>query len=180
MTSGEILAQVAELRAKNNLTRVESALQEPLDLSSTLGLDLAGLLLKHIDELATDELALLLGIVLTLQASQEFLAGIDNGKVDAKLLLQDFLDNFALVQTHASVIDQNGVETVTDSLSHKAGSNSRVHTTADSTQDLTGRANEVTDACDLLANELGHGPALLGTANADSKILKELAALRSV
>lgn len=155
-------------------------MQEPFDLAGVLSLDLAGFLLEDIDELATNELALLLGVVDTLQASQEFLGSINNGKVDTELLLENVLDDSALVQAHAAVVDQDGVETVADSLGHHLGSNGRVDTTADSTQDLASRANQVADTGDLLANELRHGPSLLGTTNADSKVLKKLTALRSV
>jgi hypothetical protein len=162
------------------LTRVESTLQEPLDLAGVLGLDLTGLLLEDIDELATNELALLLGVVDALETSQELLRSINNSKVDAELLLENVLNESALVQAHAAVVDQDSVETVTNGLSHELGSNGRVDTTADGTQDLASRANQVADTGDLLANELRHGPGLLGTTNANSKVLKELTALRSV
>src|SRR5881398_2166228 len=117
-----MLACQSRIKRHCGLTRVESALQEPFDLSGVLGLDLASLLLKDIDELSTNELALLLGVVDTLQASQEFLGSIDNGKVDTELLLENILHDSALIQAHAAVVDQDGVETVADSLCHQLGS----------------------------------------------------------
>lgn len=61
------------------------------------------------NELATDEFTLLLGVVLSLQTSQELFTGVHNGKVDTELLLQNILDKLTLVQSHAAVVDQHTV-----------------------------------------------------------------------
>jgi len=159
---------------------VEGTLQEPLDLTGTLGLNSSGLSLEHIDELATNELALLLGVILTLKTSEELLTGINDSQVNTQLLLQHILDESALVQTHATVVNKDSVETVTNGLSHQLGSNGRVNTTANGTNDLTGGANELTNALNLLTNELRHGPCLLGTTDADSEVLQKLTTLGGV
>jgi hypothetical protein len=162
------------------LTRVESSLQEELDLAVALGLDLLGLRLEDIDELATNELALLLGVGLALESSQELLASINDGKVDLKLILENLLDKLALVETHAAIVNQDGMEAVANGLGHQLGSNSGVDTTTDSAKDLALGANEFTDTLDLLTDELRHGPVLRSTADTDGEVLEELATLGGV
>lgn len=155
-------------------------MQEPLDLAGVLGLNSLGLVLEHINELATDEFALLLRVVYTLQTSQELFTGIDDSQVDAQLLLEDILNQSALIQAHTAVVNQNGVESVTNGLGHQLGGHGRVNTTADSTKDLALRADEVADPLDLLTDEFGHGPVLRSAANTHGEILQELTALRGV
>jgi hypothetical protein len=162
------------------LTRVESALQEELNLAVALGLDLLGLRLEDIDELATDELALLLGVELALQTSQELLASINDGEVDTQLILENLLDQLALVETHAAVVNKNGVETVANGLGHQLGGNGGVDTTADSTENLTLRADEIADTLDLLTDELGHSPVLRSIADTNGEVLQKLTTLRGV
>lgn len=162
------------------LTRVEGSLQEELDLATALGLDLLGLRLKDINELATNELALLLGVGLALETSQELLASIDHGKVDFELILENLLDKLALVETHAAVVNQDGMEAVANGLGHQLSGNSGVDTTTDSAKNLALGADEITDALDLLTDELGHGPVLRSTADTDGEVLKELATLGGV
>lgn len=72
------------------------------------------------------------------------------------------------------------MEAVTDSLSHELGSDGRVDTTADGTENLTSRTDQVSNSCDLLFNECGHSPVLFGATDADSEILEKLGTLRSV
>lgn len=161
-------------------TRVEGSLQEELNLAVVLGFDLLSLRLEDIDELATDELALLLRVRLALKTSQELLASINHGKVDAELILENLLDNSALVETHAAVVNQHGVEAVANGLGHQLGGNSGVDTTADGTENLALGADEITDTLDLLTDELGHSPVLSSTANTDGEVLQELTTLGGV
>jgi len=65
------------------------------------------------------------------------------------------------------------METVTNSLVKKLGSDSGVDTTGNGTDNLGSGANEGSNALDLGANEVLHGPALLGLANANGKVLEE-------
>jgi hypothetical protein len=50
----------------------------------------------------SDDLALLLGLVDTLEAAKEQLSSVDDSQVDAEMLVKGLLDLFALVQTHDS------------------------------------------------------------------------------
>lgn len=161
-------------------TRIEGTLEEPLDLSVALGLNLARLILENVNELAADELALLFGVVHALKTSEELLPGVNDRQVDSKLLLENLLDLLALVQSHAAVVDENGVESVANGLCHQLRGNGRVDTAADSTEHLAIRANERTNALNLLTNEFRHRPLLLGAADAHSEVLQQLSTLRSV
>jgi hypothetical protein len=161
-------------------TRVKGALKEPLDLSGALGFNLLGLILKDVDELSSDKLALLLRVMLALQTSKKLVTGIDNSQVDAELLFKDFLDLLTLIETHAAVVHKNSVESVSDGLSHQLSGNSGIYTTTDSTKDLTIGANERTDSSDLLTNELCHCPLLFSTADTHGEVLEELPTLRGV
>ena len=161
-------------------TRIEGTLEEPLDLSVALGLNLARLILENVDELAADELALLFGVVHALQTSEELLTGVNDRQVDSKLLLENLLDLLALVQSHAAVVDENGVESVANGLCHQLRGNGRVDAAADSTEHLAIRANERTNALNLLTNEFRHRPLLLSAADAHSEVLQQLSTLRSV
>jgi hypothetical protein len=94
---------------------VKSTLQEPLNLTGTSCLNLSGFRLENINKLATDELALLLRVMLSLQTGQELLRSIDHGKINAKLLLENFFDKGRLVQAKTAVIDEHSVEAITNS-----------------------------------------------------------------
>lgn len=168
-----------EAQTFNNI-RVESSLQEPLDLSRVLRLELLDLLLKDIDELSTDELPLGLGVFNTLQALQELVTGIGHHEVDTELFTQSLLDLLALVQTHASIVDQHSMEAIANSLLHQLSSNSRVNTTANGTEDLTLRTNQAADLVDLLTDKLSHSPILPGAADANREVLEQLSTVRGV
>lgn len=179
---------------------VQSTLEEPLDLGTLvlgLGLDLLSLLLEDVNEGVADELALLLGLGDALETIQEALGGVNDSQVDTKVLVQGLLDDVALVQTHAAVVDEHGVEAVADGLLHELGStalishhpiiesmainlHSGVDTTADSTQNMVSLADQLANAGNLLVDEAGHGPVLLSTANVDGKVLQDGSTERGV
>ena len=102
---------------------VKGSLEEPLDLSAGsvlgFGFDLLGLLLEHIDESTTDELALLLGVRDALEPVQEELGRINNRQVDAQVLGQSLVDRLAFLPAHAPVVDQDSMEAVADRLLHQ-------------------------------------------------------------
>lgn len=155
-------------------------MQEELNLPGALGLDLPGLVLEDVDELATNELALLLGVVDALKTSQKLLAGINNGKIDTELLLQNLLDQLALVQAHTAIVDQYSFEAITDSLGHQLSGDSGINAPTDGTKNLTFGSDKVTNTLDLLADEFGHGPVLLGTTDTNGEVLQKLTTLRGV
>jgi hypothetical protein len=68
-------------------------------------------------------------------------------------------------------VNQHGVEAAANGLGRQLGSHSRVHAAAHGTQHMIVRAHQLADAGNLLVNKLGHGPVLLGAADAHGKIL---------
>lgn len=164
---------------------VQGTLQEEADLGALAGLgggllDLLGLGLEHVNELAADELALLLGIVETLEALEEVLGGVDDGQVDAQVLLEVALDLLALVQAHDAVVDEHGPEAVADGLLHQLGGDGGVNTARDGAKDLALGADEVADAGNFLVEEARHGPVLGAAANVDGEVLEQLGAVLRV
>lgn len=170
------LAGTLEGDALNDI-RVEGALQEELNLAGAVRvggflLNAFGLHLENVNELATNEAALGLGVSDTLEAVEELLAGVDDGEVNAQVALEGLLDILGLVETQAAIVNHDGMEAVTDGLVHQLGSNSRVDATADGTENLASWANELADASNPLFNKTGHGPLLFGLADVDGKVLE--------
>lgn len=96
---------------------VEGALEEVLDLAGVGGVlgglfDSDGLLLEEVDEGAADDLALGLGLGEALEAAEEEVGAVDDGEVDAEVLLECLLYLLALVKTHDTVVNEDGVESV--------------------------------------------------------------------
>lgn len=162
------------------LTGIEGTLKEPLNLSRALGFNFLRLVLEDVNELPSNELALLLGVVNTLETSKEFIASIDDSQVDTELRLKNLLDLLALVQSHAAIVHKDGVESISNGFCHQLSGNGRVDTTTDSTQHLAVRANQGANSCDFLADEFRHCPLLLGTANTHSEVLQKLSTLGRV
>ena len=165
--------------------RVQGALQEEADLGALAGLlggllDLLGLGLEHVDELAADELALLLRVVQALETLEEVLGGVDDGQVDAQVLLEVALDLLALVEAHDAVVDEHGPEAVADGLLHQLGGDGGVDTTGNGAENLALGPDEGADAGNLLVQEAVHGPVLGALADADGEVLEQLRAVLRV
>lgn len=97
---------------------VECSLEEPLDLSgvgSVLGslFDSDGLLLEKVNESVTNHSSLSLGLGETLETAEEKILSLENGQVDAEMLLKCLLHLLALVEAHDTVVDKNGMESIT-------------------------------------------------------------------
>jgi hypothetical protein len=92
--------------------RVERALEEPLDLAFVrLGdLELGRLLLKHVDERVSDDLALLLRVLDAVEAGEEEIGCIDDGQVHAEVLVEHGVHLRRLVATEHAVVDHDGVK----------------------------------------------------------------------
>jgi 3-deoxy-D-manno-octulosonate 8-phosphate phosphatase KdsC-like HAD superfamily phosphatase len=96
--------------------RVQSTLKEPLNLSTLsssileLLVQTLGLLLEHLNEGVSDDLALLLGIGDALELAEEELGSVDDGEVDAEVLAEHLVDLLGLVETEDSIVDHDGVE----------------------------------------------------------------------
>lgn len=102
------------------------------------------------------------------------------GRRARNLKVQGLSDSLALVQTHASVVDKNGVETVTDSLLHELGGNGGVDTTTNGTENVIGLTHQLPNPKNFLIDELRHGPIGIGTTNADGEVAEELGSIGGV
>lgn len=200
-TAGHMLADDQHFREDSRAGTYRS-LKEPLDLAgvgSVLGLLLnaLSLLLEQVDDCflsiphsttqkkdeweyghtgRANDLALLLGLKDTGKATQEQVRGIHNRQVDAQVLAQRRLDLLALVEAHQAVVDQHGVEPVTNRLLHELGRHRAVDTARHGTNDLRAVTHKVADARDLLLDKVAHDPAGAGAADVDAKVAQQLAA----
>lgn len=156
---------------------VESALEEELDVGTRSAGDLGSLSLEDLNEGVSNNLALLLWVLNTLELGEELLGGIDNLEVDTESLGESLLDDGTLVQAHDTVVDEDGVEAVSDGLVHELGSDGGIDTSRDGTNDLAGWANKSSDTLNLGLDEAVHGPLLLAATDVDGKVLEEVKTL---
>lgn len=166
-----------------NDIRVQSSLKKPLHFGAGVfsgSFNLGHFLFKHLDKSVANKFPFLLWFCDTLETIQEALRCIDNRQVNAKMFVKPLLDILAFVQSHASVVNENGVETIADSLLHQLGGNSRVDTTANGAEHMVLVAYQLADSLDLLVDKLGHGPVLLGAADIHGKVLQQLSSIGCV
>jgi hypothetical protein len=94
------------------------------------------------------------------------------------MLSERLLDLLALIQTHASVVDEDGLEAVSDGGFHEGRADSAVYTTAHSTKDKCPVTDKLTDASDLELDEVAHFPVRLSSADVDAEVAEDLASAR--
>lgn len=70
------------------------------------------LLLEQLDEKVSDDLPLRLGLADALESLKEYRRTVDDGQVDAEMFLECLLDLLAFIETHHTIIHENGVESV--------------------------------------------------------------------
>ena len=103
--------------------RVERALHEELDrvvaVARVRADDVARRLLEDPDELAADDLALLLGVGHPGQRGQEALARVDDDEVDAGRRDEVLLDLLGLTRAQQPVVDEDAGQLVTDGPLHQ-------------------------------------------------------------
>ena len=131
---------------------VDRALSEELDVAVLL-LEIARRVGEDLDELAADDLALLLRIRLALRLVEEALLAVKRDEVHAELALEDLLDHLAFVQTHAAVVDENADELLADGLVKERRANGRVNAAGKREQDLL-VADLLLDRLDLFLDVL--------------------------
>jgi len=165
---------------------VECSLKEELNLSSLWRIgrsrfDLQSFSLEDLDESVANELSLGLWVIGdALQPSKEYLRGIDNGKIDTKMLGEGLLDCLAFVKAHNTIVNEDSMEALANGLLHELSSNSRVDTSADGSKNLSLFSNQCANSGNLLINKLSHGPVLSGLADSDGEVFQELRAARSM
>ncbi|KAH3681303.1 hypothetical protein WICPIJ_007737 [Wickerhamomyces pijperi] len=78
---------------------------------------------------------------------QEFISSVNDGQLDTQPFGQSFLDNLGFVLSQNTVVDQDGVESVTDGFG--------------------------SDSLDFSVDEVLHGPVLGGLTDINSKVLQQ-------
>ncbi len=157
---------------------VESALHEELDrLALGLGLcDQVELhLLERADELAADDLALLLGVADALQMPEERVGGIHRDQAHAGGCDVILLDLLALALAEKSVIHEHRGELVSDRLVHEGGRDGGVDAAGECGDDAGG-ADLLADAGDLLIDHVAAVPVGCETCGLVQEVLDDLLA----
>lgn len=121
----------------------------------------------------TNDLPLLFGIRNTLKTAQEELASLDNCEVNAKVLSERLLDLLALIETHTTSVNEDGMEAVPDGLTHESRADGAVHTTANSAKDESLVTNKIPDASDLELGEVAHFPVRLGSTDVNTEVAED-------
>jgi hypothetical protein len=137
---------------------------------------------KQVEALTSrsNDLPLLLGVGNTRKATQEKVGSLDNCEIDAKVLSESLLDLLALIQTHASIVNENGLEAVSNGLTHEGRSNSAVHTAANSAKDKSLLTNKFPDTSDLELDEVAHLPVRLSSTNINTEVAEDLGSAGSL
>ena len=152
---------------------IDRALGEPLRTRLLLGLGI-----EDLDEVAADDLALLLGVGDASEVGEELLGGIDTDDVETKTLV--VLHNVAeLILAEHAVIDEDAGEVLADGFVEKDGGHARI--------DAAGEAEDHLVVAQLCL-EFGHGgldegvgtPVLLAAADIDHEVAQQLATLERV
>ena len=161
--------------------RVERALHEEVDrlaVGAGVGDDLAGGGLEHPDELAPDDLALLLRIADPGQGREEAVLGVDDLERHAGGLDEVPLDLLGLAGPQQPVVDEHAGEAVADRPLHERGRHRRVDAAGEPAQHalVTDRGP---DRRHLLLDDVGHRPRGLGAGDLVEEVLEHgLAVLR--
>lgn len=121
----------------------------------------------------TNDLPLLFGISNTLKTAQEELASLNNCEVNAKVVSERLLDLLALIETHTTSVNEDGMEAVPDGLTHESRANSAVHTAANSAKDESLVTNKIPDASNLELGEVAHFPVRLSSTNVNTEIAED-------
>ena len=152
---------------------VERALHEELD-RVPLGVggadDVARRLLEDADELAADDLALLLGVGDPVERGEELLAGVDDDQVDAGRRDELLLDLLGLTGPQQPVVDEHAGQLVADGALHQRGGHGGVDTTGQGAQHPA-LADLLADRGDLVLDHVGRGPRAVQPGAAQQEVL---------
>lgn len=94
------------------------------------------------------------------------------------MLSERILDLLALIETHASSIDEDGLKTVADGLAHEGRADSAIHTATNSTKDECSVTNKIPDASDLEPDEVAHFPIRLSSADVNAEVAQDIGSTR--
>ena len=160
-------------RTRLDHIRIDRTLRQPLDV-----LDLNGLLVENLHEVAADDLALPLGVRNARQIAQELGRGIHALDVQPHVLIGlQHLPELVLAQQ--ARVDEDAVEVLADGPMQQHGRHRRIHSARKRQHDLV--------VAQLFAqlphgglDETLRGPRLLAAADADDEILQQLRAVGRV
>lgn len=178
---------------------LKSTLQEEFDLASPVRVDggvfdLLGLDLKHVNlisvsrpvaskrwrekgrkayKFAANGESLCFGVCDPAEAFQKFLGRVHYGQVDSQMTLERLFDLLGLIQTKASVVNHDSVETIANGFVHEFCCHRGVDPAADSSENLALGSHDLSDPSDPLINKAGHGPVLPSFANFDCEVLEK-------
>ena len=174
----QILRQTAHVVVRlNHLGRLRTALHDVgIDRTLTQEVDtvqLAGLLLKDADKLATDDLALLLGILHALELREEALRSIDIDQVGVELVAEYLNHILRLALAHQTVVYVYADELVANGLQEQRSQHRRIDTAREGQQHLL-IAHLTTHKLHLVVDEVLHVPVRLGLANIKYERLNSL------
>ena len=154
---------------------VERALHEERDLVALLGrgaehLGLGGL--EDPDELAADDLALLLGVADPGERVEEALLGVDDVQVDAGGGDEVALDLLGLALAQQPVVDEDAGQPVADGALDEGGRDRGVDAAGEAADRRAGVADLVADPLDLLLDDVDHGPGLPAAGDLVEEVLE--------
>ena len=135
--------------------------------------------LEGADELAADDLALLLGVVDPGQRVEELVAGVDDveGGEDG---LEVALDLLGLALAHQPVVDVDAGEPVADGALHDRGRDRGVDAAGQRADRAAVLADLRADALDLLLDDVDHRPGLAAAGDLVQEVLEHLLAVLGV
>ena len=99
-------------------------------------LQLPGLLVKHLDELAADDLPLALRLVHSGQQVQEAVRGVHIDQVGVQLVFEHLDDLLTLAFAHEAVVHVDAHQLFANGLDQQGGHHRGVHATAEGQQDF--------------------------------------------
>ena len=160
---------------------VERALHEELDrlaVGPGLGDDLAGRLLEDPDELAADDLALLLGVGDPGERVEEPLRASTTSSVDAGGGDEVPLDLLGLALAQQPVVDEDAGELVADRALHERGGDGGVDPAGQRRRAPACRRPAARIGRDLLVDDVGHRPGRAGAGDVVEEVLEHRLAVR--
>src|SRR5690554_1864108 len=161
-------------RSGFNHVRIDSALGQPVHI-----LDLCGFSIEHINKGITDDLALLLQIVLALELGQEQIFGIGTDNLHAHVAGEHVHHLIAFVQAQQAIIHEHAGQLVTNGLVQQRGGDRGINATGQAQQYLVG-THLLANLTNGVVHDLGRGPQGLTTGDGQDKVLEDALALQSV
>ena len=147
---------------------------------SALGQDLGLGGLEDPDELAADDLALLLRVDDAVERLEELLLGVHDLELDAGGGHEVALDLLGLALAHQPVVDVHAGQPVADRALHDRGRDRRVDAAGEPADRLAAVADLGADRLDLLLDDVDHRPGRPAAGDLVQEVLEHLLAVLGV